>query len=644
MVGTHTEFGFCAGPDSSPTVEAATRHWSPRIQWIAQQRFRGAYNYSFEIPWFAEAKEAGVNAVITRLEIPNSPQQAEELRNSGGDNFWMIRDLDKVKATGKAAKQHGLHLLVMVNMGATRVTIDDGFRNNPRRYNNGTDFSPIDDIYWKRVIENRLLWLADTLDDNSCQLDGFMIDPEMYGAGARHGPDIDYGDFAMRQFTEAIDIKLDFESLSIAERARSIDYKQLTDRFRQFQFERLRSLSQQTRERLQAKIPDAIMGFFVWRNTLWYQAVAAGFSTPEVPCVVATESTYPGTFDDLFLSYTQQVRDQAEVPILFIPGVATFGGNSTEYLTAIAANSYHRAIHTEGYWIYAFGLFGDTADQRRPYLQAFTKTNRELEQWTMARQQGRAYQSILEPTPVPLDIPVELYSRIVDVRRWRPLTPDELPADPPAATPLVLRGKQTFFIQAKRGQKLSMDIRTVKLGSYTAPTICRFFRPDMTSMDTPQIPPGEQRQVEVIADVDGFWACVVGSLNNAFEVTPLSTTAAIWPTQEDGVWACSSNQTKLPRRFFFVVPDRVENFTVNFFAEPTEPATFRLFHPDGQLLKEHIRLTELATDDVRVDPDMKARVWWIETDNAVEDHTFSVIVPGGRYVVAARPEQLLIPD
>lgn len=630
--------------DRPPATATPTSNWSPKIQWIAKERFRGAYSYSCELSYFPEAQRAGVNAIITRLEIPNTPKQAKELRSATNSDFWMLRDLDKVKATGRAAKEHQIHLFVMVNMGASPVTIDDGFRNNARRYNNGTDFSPIDDIYWTRVVENRLLWLADMLAGSDCQVDGFMIDPEMYAAGARHGPDIDYGDFAMREFTQATGIEFAFESLTIAERIRLINRKQLASQYRQFQFNRLQALAQQTREKLQAKVPDAIMGFFIWRNILWYQAVAAGFSTPRVPCLVGTESTYPGTFDELFLQEAQQKRKQAAVPILYIPGVAVLGGKSPEYLAAIAANSYHRAIHTDGYWIYSFALFGDKPAERKPYLDVFTTTNRELDRWARARATGASYQTTLSAGPVPIDVPAKLYEQIFDVRRWRPLTAEELPKNPPQSTALVLRGKHTFFIRAQRGDKLAMNVRTIQLGNYTSPTACQFFRPDMTSIQTPQIPPGENKRIEVVADVKGFWACVVGSLNNAYEVTPLSKTAAIWAPDDDALWACASPASSQPQRFFFAIPNDVEQFTIQYFSEPTEPATFRLFDPDGKLLHEHVRLTKLASHEVHVDPGIKARAWWVETDQAAEDHFFRVITDSGKCAVAARPEQLLLPD
>ena len=627
---------------ADPASDSA--NWSPRIQWIAKERIRATYNYSFMVPWYAEAKRMGLNAVITRLEIPNSPEQARELRRTSGDDFWMIHDLDKVQASGRAAKEQGIHLLVMVGMGASAVTIEDGFRDNPRRYNNGEDFSPLDEIYWTRVVENRFLWLADMLQGQEYQLDGFMIDPEMYAAGARHGPDVDYGDYALEQFTQATGIDLEYKSLSIAERAKLIDREGLEARYEQFQFERIKSLAARTRERVQAKVPDAILGFFIWRNTLWYRALAAGFSTPEVPCLVATESTYPGTFDDQFLNNAQQLRQQAGASVLYIPGVAMFWGKSPEYLEALAANSYHRAIHTDGYWIYAFGLLGDTPEQRRPYFDAFGATNRELIKWAESRAAGSKYESSLAARPVPIDAPPELSTRIYDIRRWQPIEPSQLSPKLPPPTGMVLRGKQIFYMKAKRGDKLALDVRTVKLGSYASPTVCQFYRPGMTSIDKPEIPPGEMRRVEVVADEEGYWACVVASLNNAFEVMPLSRSATIWPPEGDGVWLCTDLGKKKLRRCFFVVPESTESFKMQYFAEPGEPATFRLFAPDGKLAHEHVHLTEPAGNEVRVDPDVSARVWWLESENTQEDHHFSVFVPEGEVAVAARPEQLLVPD
>ena len=71
---------------------------------------------------------------------------------------------------------------------------------NPRRFNNGKLQSPLDEIYWTRVVENRFLRVADMLSGDEYQIDGFLIDPEMYAQKGAVPGDIDYGDFALSRF------------------------------------------------------------------------------------------------------------------------------------------------------------------------------------------------------------------------------------------------------------------------------------------------------------------------------------------------------------------------------------------------------------------------------------------------------------
>ena len=354
---------------------------APSLDWVRSEGFRMGYNYKAPLDWYARAKACGMNGIISRLEIANDPSGDEELpENAGGDarSCW-----EMVRPSSRLAKQHGLRFLYMLNLGGSRGNIDDGYRDNPRRFNNGRLFSPIDEIYWTRVVEDRFLRVADMLDGDEYQIDGFLIDPEMYAENGAVPADIDYGDYALTEFAAASGEALEFEGLTIPERAKLIDDRGLTEDLYDFEFERIRDLAIATREKLQARVPDAIMGTFLWHDHLWFKAVVAGLSTPRVPCFVGPESTYPGSYDDQFLAHRDNIREQAGVPIFCVPGLRygyEDGDAREEFLKVLPGNLYARSTATEGYWFWALTRLGETDEERKPFIDVLSQVNGELDQ------------------------------------------------------------------------------------------------------------------------------------------------------------------------------------------------------------------------------------------------------------------------
>jgi len=146
---------------AAPPVAASGRlPLSPRLAWVRREKIRAGYNYNPPVAYFALAKKCGLNAIISRLEIANSDAGDVALRRRlepGAPTPAALVSYDLIQASAGRARQLGMHWFFMINLGAARANIDDGFRNNPRRYNNGRLFAPTDDIYWTRVTENRFL-------------------------------------------------------------------------------------------------------------------------------------------------------------------------------------------------------------------------------------------------------------------------------------------------------------------------------------------------------------------------------------------------------------------------------------------------------------------------------------------------------
>lgn len=630
------------GPVRAQGVEETLQGLSPKLEWIRTERFRGGYNYCADPEWFPEAEAAGLNAVISRLEIANDPSGDEEIDDEypeGRTPPSTLRCWRLVRPTSRAAKHSGLHFLYMCDYAQDWANINDGLRDNPRRCNNGERPSPVDDVYWTRVIEQRFVRVAQMLQGEQYQIDGFLIDSETYGFGGGSPGGVDYGDFALGRFVQQTGADLQFEGLSIPERRELIADRGLEQKLRDFQVERIREMAQRTRERVQALVPDAILGFFLWKNQPWYRGVAAGFSTPEVPCWVGPESTYPGAFDEQFLRYAEEVRAQARVPILFCPGLR-YGYENGQvprtFLEVLPGNLYHRAINTAGYWFWALHRMGATPQDRRPFLEALRTVNTELDRYAAA---GGDYESPLQPAPLPVERPAHLQQLLTEAPQWQPLPAEAIPDDPPEPTGLVLRGMHTFVARAEPGETLAIDVRNLRLGRYTAGSAVSFFRPDGSRAAQAHIDLGQQARVEHEADAAGPWVMAVTAHNNAWWAMPQSATAALFAP--DRIHLCDHDKgPSASSRLFFYVPRATQQFTLVMGASEAEPATFRLFRPDGETLCEHVRIVEQVEQSVEPEG-LGGRVWWVEATDAAEDHWMRL--EGIPNIVAAEPEQLLVP-
>jgi hypothetical protein len=285
-----------------------------------------------------------------------------------------------VQPSARLAKELALNWFFMVNLAALDGNYQDGVKDNPRRYNNGKIWAPTDSIYWTRVVENRFLRVANLCRGEQYRVDGFLIDPEMYLLDSAKPTAPDFGDYAMQQFLHSQELKFEYLNATIRERKNWLVRNRLMDELLRFQFDAIKKMALRTRQRLQAVVPGAILGFFMWRNNIWFKAVAAGFATEQTPCFVGPELTYPGGFSILFLRYSELVKKQAGVPILYVPGLDLSHQRAMAAGKALTGNLYHRCINSDGYYFWSLQRSFDTAAPE-PVLKLLSKVNAELDKY-----------------------------------------------------------------------------------------------------------------------------------------------------------------------------------------------------------------------------------------------------------------------
>jgi len=116
---------------------------SPNLAWVTAEGFRLGYNYCAPLDWYPRAKACGMNGIISRLEIANDSRGDEALADRfppgrpapGALECWRL-----LRPSSRLAKRNGLHFFFMVNLGASWGNVSEGFRDNPRRFNNGKLF------------------------------------------------------------------------------------------------------------------------------------------------------------------------------------------------------------------------------------------------------------------------------------------------------------------------------------------------------------------------------------------------------------------------------------------------------------------------------------------------------------------------
>ncbi|MBC8876603.1 MAG: hypothetical protein H8E44_44815 [Planctomycetes bacterium] len=616
--------------------EDVVKDLHPKLRWICTEKFRGGYNYNAPLEFFPLAKKCGMNAIISRLEIANDPGGDVELAQKlqpGARTPDALRSYELIEPSSRLAKKLGLHWFYMLDLAGSQGNYQDGILGNPRRHNNGTMFAPTDDIYWTRVVENRFLRVANMVQGDEFQIDGFLIDPEMYALRGATPPGLDFGDYALGEFVKAMKLDFDFGPLSVEERREWIDQQGLTDELTALQFERIRALARRTRERIQAIHPHAVFGFFLWRDSLWFRAAAAGFSTPQTPCWVGPESTYPGGYGEDFLAYQDYVRSKANVPILFVPGLSLSSRADDDLLEVFKGNLYHRSIRTQGYWFWALSRAFDDRERRGSVMSMLATTNAELDRFLDS---SGNYESRLRPGPLPAGTPLHLHETLLDARSWVGVPKAALPTSPPEPTPMQLRGLHTFVFQAEPGDELSFTIRNVRLGHYVSSTAVRCFFPDSSEIRFDDVPLNQSRQILVKANQPGAYVLAVTSHNNAFRVEAGTTEAVLYsPGPIHGCWGKTQRF-----RYFFYVPRGIGSFRLKLKGSGNEKATFRLFSPKGRVLLEEKHVSRSVEHEIGA-ASLAGRVCWLETTDIVEDHGFELIdIPN---IFASCPAHLLVP-
>ena len=594
------------------------------LAWVRRDKIRMGWSPAKLADYEAMAR-AGMNAVMPRLEldadVTYDPSTAAVPRS---DNDRQI--VEKLRASSRKARSTGLRYFHCLDIAAQAQTWRVGFEDNPARFNDGYLPSPIDPVYWRRAIVQRVQRALDLLEGDAYALDAVIVDPEMYSLHASVPGGVDYGRFAFETYLKDRG-KTGPENVDKPDARRRwlVDHKLDADYFA-WQHQRTAALAGMLRRTVHARRPNAILGFIIYKNRPWFNAMAEGLSAPDRPVFIGPETTYSGVMDDSFIEYVRSVRKSVKVPCLLVPGVrmGLEGGRIPEAVNKVLpGNLYRRCQHCEGYWVWSVYRFGQ-GDQQRAFFSVLHRVNDALDEQAKTARLDEA----LRAAPLPVELPADLRERLSAAAKLRPIDAATPRQDLPFAPPR-LRGIHTLVLWPRPGRDTTLAIHALKLGNLLAATTLQVFSPTGRSVWADTIAPRTSKVIRVPVREPGPYAVVISAGMNAYRIDNVSCPAMIW----QGKNGVSVNARGLAGRFYFHVPAGLRQFTITVRGIKTEYADYVLRDPHGQAVQRFE--TVMRSTDRKIDVTAPG-VWSIEVGRVIDDAGFSLVDLPNRFALRAR--------
>lgn len=626
----------------SNSVMAAEQGNVNPLHWIEREKIRMGWTPE-RFEQYGMMKQAGMNAVMPRLELdvttvydPSKVSVALSERDG-----QIMSDLLKGSSL---AKELGLHYFHCLGIACESQTYIEGFKDNPARFNDGTIPSPVDPVYWKRVILDRadraLRLLADR---DKYALDAIIIDPEMYALNASLPGEADYGTFAFEKFMKETGRRIPAEARDVASRRKWLEDQKLDAEYVRWQFNCVRDFGKQLRELVDKYRPDVILGYIIYEDRMWFNAMAAGLSTEAVPVFVGPESTYSGVMDQSMIDYIASMKASIGVPCFLTPGVdmGLAGGKVPhERLKVLEGNVYQRCRHSAGYFVYAIYNFGNTDEEQGAFFNSLKVINDALDEQAKT---GKA-SAVLKAAPLPVAVPKGFESLLAEAARMKPVPMDVPRARFPFEAPKLRAwyaadlpgpiGSYVLLLWPDPHQRQAVTIRTIKLGNYVDPCAVQLFTGQGSLIwDTPVA--NNERRALWLPDAAGtFCAQLMGAGSNAFTIEQVDCPAMIYAEELLAV-----NAQKGPAgRFYFYVPQDRRQFGLKLIGDGSETADYTLFDSAGRAVRQWKTLKQTQTENIAV---TQPGIWCIQVDYLLDDGGFGLVdLPN---LFALRPEDVRIP-
>lgn len=609
---------------------SARAQTSKAIEWVYRDKIRMGWTPE-RFEQYQMMKDAGMNAVMPRLEldVPMDDRQHPFDKPLSDRDAQIMAELLKGSSL---AKQVGLKYFHSLNFAAEDQTYQGGIRNNPARYNDGHLPSPVDPVFFKRTILDRIDRTLKLLgDQDKCALDAVIIDPEMYTlAGALPG-DPDYGTFAFETFLKETKQPAPAGVSTVDARKAWLKEQKLDEKFVQWQFDRIKGFGVQLRELVHKTRPNVILGYVIFEDRMWFKAISAGLTTPEIPVFVGPESTYSGVMDESMVDYFAQMRKQIGVPCLLVPGIDIGLVNKqvpTERLKVLEGNVYQRCQHSEGYWVYAIYNFGSTSDEQAAFFKSLKVIDDALDETAKT---GKVV-ALLKAAPLPIILPAgfsDMLKLVADMKPAEGVTAKSADFEAP-----MLRGSYVLLSWPEASERQSFTVSVVKLGNYLDIGNMKTFSKSGALLQENPVPL-DSRRVFWIPDAAGApCPTAITASQNRWVIEAFTGKVMLYTGDVLAVNAGNAPGGK----FYFSVPADRKTFGLSLLGDRGETADYSLFDPSGKKVKSWTKLTANTKETIDV---TAPGVWSIRVDHLVDDGGFGLTdLPN---LFALRAQDVMVP-
>ncbi len=428
-------------------------------EWIQRERIRGAYFHNNLGRDHLEALKAnGCNTLLTKfaqLSIDLPPEAVE-----------------RVKLYAQWSEELGLHFLPIVNLlGGSPERKYLATTKRRETDAKGRVYAktpcPLDRGFWQAAYEKRGKLMASLSQD--CAIDGFVLDPEMYGADHTiFGGGGCFCDECFREFYQAQGLQA--PDVPAAERAQALKAAKLERKYREWQIDTVAQMAAESRKAIHAINPRLVLGVLLLDYDVWcMDGWRRGLGTAASPVIAFSEITYGS-------GYTKYVDDQVKLygeqggRIVFCPGLWLNKFLAQE----VPGHLYEMAAHSAGYWLYTTYSLARPPEKlsagyalpetQEAYWAAIKRANEELDRRAAA---GPGYRSRLKVENAPAMERVQaagVHKPLVEKLKPVPGAEPE-PRDLKAPATQV-RGSARYLIQAEAGERIRIRMKSVKLGNY----------------------------------------------------------------------------------------------------------------------------------------------------------------------------------
>ena len=512
--------------------------------WIDEHNIRGAYDYSSaDDEDLAKMAAHGVNTLLVYYGFDVDKPEAIAALDQQAD--WCA-DL-------------GLHLFPSIHLCGDdrelRYLVPGG-----RCYvaGDGTALTrtpcPIDPDFWYMAVTRR----AEMIARHSLhhQIDGFILDPEMYGADDANFPGYCYCEYCFREFLGHRGLSV--EEPAPAERVSWLQQQELQESYESWKKEQAEALARSTEQAVHAINPDLIMGGLMLDGRTWYEdAWARGFGTAQMPVIAFSENTY-GTGATAYLGRVVPYFEQIGAHALLCPGLWIHQFPPED----IAAQLFYMAQDSIGYWVFTtlslrcppeeIGSHYGLPEPHDPYWNALRLASDELnrQEW-----EGKEFVPTLQLVHRQ-DAPGEALAAVGLLGPAQvelcPLVPEGHVAGR-TGEPSLLRGQAVYYVLASAGQNITGRLRSSPAGDLPQVPVYGLIAPGGEILAEGLLPLGEVVSLNLVAPETGLYKLALTG-RHLFSVALNMPHVVLSITEEVTVYGPD------PPRMYFYVPAEVEQF------------------------------------------------------------------------------------